>query len=150
MAYDTEYFQGKSVDEKHERAYWRRIGVEVVAILIAAFLLGSALYAGKVYAGPRVYSPQECGIAADMVLVAAALLKHKASDKQTDGVMSDAYANQLNGEHSKRWYEIMAGARRLASRPQARGIAPIELAEAFAQDCQNNRGNLDPIFGTAL
>lgn len=90
MAYDTEYFQGKSVDEKHERAYWRRIGVEVVAILIAAFLLGSALYAGKVYAGPRVYSPQECG------------------------------------------------------------IAPIELAEAFAQDCQNNRGNLDPIFGTAL
>lgn len=53
MTDSKEYFYGRSVDEddkKHERAYWRRIGVEVVAILIAAFLLGSALYAGKVYA----------------------------------------------------------------------------------------------------
>lgn len=52
MSADTEkeYFYGRSTDEQHERAYWRRIGAEILGVILLALVLAAALHAGKVYA----------------------------------------------------------------------------------------------------
>jgi len=135
-------------DAKRERGWLRRT---VVGPLLLIALTGCvAVWATKAHAAPRVHSAEECNLVADMVLVAMALKKNKIDDVKSLGMMTDTYASVLTSPDAKRWQEIMAGARRLAERPEARDVSPSDLASATVTACHQGRGNLDVIFGTAL
>ena len=144
MSINTEWFQGRGTDEeKMERCYWRRVGLAVFLGILAGLLL----FSSRTHAAPRVNSAEECSLVADMVLVAASLRKNAVEEAKGIAVMADTYASVLTGPDAKRWQEIAVGARRLAKRPEARGVSPSDLASATVQACHQSRGNLDSVFG---
>ena len=142
MSQETEWFadRGFSLFRRERKTlapYW------VLTLLALGFVL--ATY--KVYAAPQVHNAEECGLLADMVLVAAALRQGDVSPEKRAGVMDAVYVSALGGADAKRWRELMEGAVRLAERDAAKGLTPHDLAGVVSKSCIQNRGELEPIFG---
>lgn len=123
--------------------------------IIAAALLAGGLTTSVVQAAPRAESALECGIAADMALVADSLAKEQVERPQADAIMVRIY----DVSDSDRGMELMRNimdaaytAHRLEGNASGGGStmpgAPApRFAEKLFATCMQSGGNMDDVLG---
>jgi hypothetical protein len=121
---------------------------------VAALFLGG-MAAATAQAAPRAESAMECGIAADMAVVAHSLALEQIQRERADAIMGRIY----DVSDSDRGRQLMRDITDAAYRAHEGGItAPSSGATAapgsgqkFAEDlfatCMKTGGNMDPLLG---
>lgn len=126
---------------------------------ILAALIAGGMIAPPAQAAPRAESAMECGIAADMAVVAHSLAKEDVHRSKADAIMGRIY----DVGESERGKELMrditdaaysangttANASGGATLPGAPGAAPTgqKFAEELFTACMKQGGNMDTILG---
>ena len=120
-----------------------------------AFVLGS-LYAASALAAPRAESAMECGIAADMAVVAHSLATERIQQPQASAIMARIYDVSGSERGAEMMKDIIAAAYVKSDPAAAGGTAPAagsssqKFAEELLATCLKTGGNLDPILGKKL
>lgn len=110
--------------------------------LLAVLLVGAA---GAALAAPKAESVQECGIAADMAIVARSLAEEQVQRPQAGAIMARIY----DVSESVRGKELMKEIIEAAYRPTE--DAPSQkFAENLFATCMKTGGNMDQILGRSL
>ena len=126
---------------------------------LALAALAAALSA-PAHAAPRAQSELECGIAADMAVVAKSLAAEAIERAKADTIMARIYdvsrserGQQLMKEIVDAAYAGAAGGRNAAAGGSAPEAAP-DAAQKFAQNlyatCVKSGGDMDPVLGKRL
>lgn len=124
---------------------------QVIFVLLSAMALAGILSLCLPRpARSQAMNGAECALAADMVLVAAALEQRAAPPELRAALVEDIYAVPLAVPEAAKWRAILAQAQRFARRDLAKREMPAELAGAVAQACVRARGDLSTIFGTEI
>ena len=119
------------------------------------FLLGG-LYAASAVAAPRAESAMECGIAADMAVVAHSLATEQIQQPQASAIMARIYDVSGSERGKEMMKDIIAAAYVKSGSAAAGGTAPSsgsgsqKFAEELFATCLKTGGNLDPILGKKL
>lgn len=112
----------------------------LLAILVAGFTTTA-------YAAPKAESAMECGIAADMAVVARSLAQEEIQRPQANAIMARIY----DVTDSARGKELMRDILDAAYRDKG-GTSPS--SQKFAEDlfatCMKTGGNMDPVLGRRL
>lgn len=116
--------------------------------LARSLLLAGALVASGAGAAPRAQSELECGIAADMAVVAKSLAAEQVARAKADSIMSRIY----DVASSTRGRELM---KEILDAAYSRGNAAAGgSAQKFAQNlyttCVKSGGDMDPVLGRKL
>src|SRR5437763_12841122 len=110
---------------------------------MAAALFGLALATGT-SAAPRAESALECGIAADMAIVAHSLAKEQIQRAKADTIMARIY----DVSQSDRGQELMKDIL------DAAYVSRVPAGQKFAEDlyatCMKSGGDMDPVLGKKL
>jgi lipopolysaccharide export LptBFGC system permease protein LptF len=122
---------------------------------VAALFLGG-MAAATAQAAPRAESAMECGIAADMAVVAHSLAREQIQRERADAIMGRIY----DVSDSDRGRQLMRDITDAAYRAHEGGItAPSASSgdtapgsgQKFAEDlfatCMKTGGNMDPLLG---
>jgi hypothetical protein len=116
-----------------------------LALFSMAAVLTSATGA---VAAPRAESALECGIAADMAVVAHSLAKEQVQRAKADTIMARIY----DVSESNRGRELMKEILDAAYGPSA--AAGGSTGQRFAEDlfatCMKSGGDMDPVLGKKL
>jgi hypothetical protein len=107
---------------------------------IAAGAIAGVLYAAYVFAAPRAESAMECGIAADMAIVARSLAEEEVQPQKADAVMTRIY----DVSQSERGKELMKDILEAAYRSDGPGQA---FAEQVFSTCMKTGGDMNTILG---
>jgi hypothetical protein len=129
-----------------------------LAIAALAAGLGAAT---AVPAAPRAQSPLECGIAADMAVVAKSLAAERIDRPKADTIMARIYDVSQSERGQQLMKEIVDAAYATAPSPgsgaAAGGSAPNagpDSAQSFAENlyatCVKSGGDMDPVLGRKL
>jgi hypothetical protein len=110
--------------------------------LLAVLLIGSA---GAALAAPKAESVQECGIAADMAIVARSLAEEQVQRPQAGAIMARIY----DVSESVRGKELMKEILEAAYRP-TEDTPSQKFAEDLFATCMKTGGNMDKILGRSL
>ena len=99
-------------------------------------------------AAPRAESALECGIAADMAIVAASLAREQVQRPQADAIMARIY----DVKESERGQALMKEILDAAYGPTAAagGTASQKFAEDLYSTCIESGGNMDAVLGRKL
>src|SRR5437868_6324804 len=114
-----------------------------------AVLFGLAVTAATgSLAAPRAESALECGIAADMAVVAHSLAHEQIQRQKADTIMARIY----DVSQSERGQELMKEILDAAYVPAGRAAESTsqEFAEALYGRCMNSGGDMDPVVGRKL
>jgi hypothetical protein len=116
----------------------------LTSLLAVAALAWSA--AGS--AAPRAESAVECGIAADMAVVAHSLAHEAIQRQKADTIMARIY----DVSHSERGKELMKEILDAAYVPAgtAAQATSQEFAETLYATCMKSGGDMDPVLGRKL
>ena len=110
---------------------------------LIAGLVGLAL-AGGAGAAPRAQSATECGIAADMAVVAHSLAREQIVRAKADTIMARIY----DVSQSERGKQLMKDIL------DAAYVARVGSGQQFAEDlfatCMKSGGDMDPVLGRKL
>ena len=114
--------------------------------LIAVFL--AAGFAVSALAVPRAESPQECGIAADMALVAQSLAEERIERARAGAIMARIY----DVSESERGKALMSGILEHAYQPGDRtpgssDASAQKLATELYAACIRSGGNMESVLG---
>ena len=109
--------------------------------LFAILLAGLA---GTAAAAPRAESATECGIAADMAVVARSLAQEEIKRPQAGAIMARIY----DVSQSTRGTELMKDIIDAAYRKN--GDSSQKFAEDLFTTCMKDGGNMDAVLGKAL
>jgi hypothetical protein len=109
--------------------------------LFAVLLAGLAATA---HAAPRAESATECGIAADMAVVARSLAQEEIKRPQAGAIMARIY----DVSQSTRGKELMKDIIDAAYRND--GDSSQQFAEDLFVACMKDGGNMDTVLGKAL
>jgi hypothetical protein len=109
--------------------------------LFAVLLAGLAATA---HAAPRAESATECGIAADMAVVARSLAQEEVKRPQAGAIMARIY----DVSESSRGKELMKDIIDAAYRKN--GDSSQKFAEDLFTACMKDGGNMDAVLGKAL
>ena len=114
---------------------------------MAAALFGLALATGT-SAAPRAESALECGIAADMAIVAHSLAREQIQRAKADTIMARIY----DVTQSDRGKELMKEILDTAYGPSAAagGTSGQKFAEDLFATCMKSGGDMDPVLGKKL
>ena len=110
-------------------------------MLFAILLAGLAAAA---HAAPRAESASECGIAADMAVVARSLAQEEVKRPQAGAIMARIY----DVSESLRGKELMKDIIDAAYRKN--GDSSQKFAEDLFTTCMKDGGNMDAVLGKAL
>jgi lipopolysaccharide export LptBFGC system permease protein LptF len=117
----------------------------VVAVLVAAGLFVSAAHAA-----PRAESAMECGVAADMAVVAHSLAREQIQRQKADAIMVRIY----DVSESQRGKELMQdiidaaySARDNASSGGTAAASGQKFAEELFSTCMKSGGDMDGVLG---
>ena len=103
-----------------------------------------AAFAASALAAPKAESAMECGIAADMAIVARSLAQEEIQRPQANAIMARIY----DVTDSARGKELMKDILEAAYRSQA------DSSQKFAEDlfatCMKTGGNMDTVLGSKL
>ena len=110
---------------------------------LAAVLCGAALATGA-SAAPHAESALECGIAADMAVVAHSLAKEQIQRTKADIIMARIY----DVSRSDRGKELMKDI--LDAAYISKGPSSQEWAEELYSTCMKSGGNMDQVLGKKL
>ena len=106
------------------------------------------VYAAGTVAAPRAENAMECGIAADMAVVAHSLAKEEVQRKKADTIMARIY----DVSQSDRGKELMKEILDTAYGPSAAagGTSGQKFAEELFATCMKSGGDMDPVLGKKL
>ena len=110
---------------------------------LALALFGVALATGA-SAAPRAESAIECGIAADMAVVAHSLAREEIQRTKADTIMARIY----DVSQSDRGKELMKDI--LDAAYISKGPSSQEFAEELYSSCLKSGGNMDQVLGKKL
>jgi lipopolysaccharide export LptBFGC system permease protein LptF len=110
---------------------------------LTAALFGVALATGA-NAAPRAESALECGIAADMAVVAHSLAKEQIQRTKANTIMARIY----DVSQSDRGKELMQDI--LDAAYISKGPSSQEFAEELYSTCMKSGGNMDQVLGKKL
>ena len=113
----------------------------------AVALLGLACTTSA-FAAPRAESAMECGIAADMAVVAHSLAHEQIQRRKADTIMARIY----DVSHSERGQALMKeilDAAYVPAGPTAKATGQ-EFAETLYATCMKSGGDMDPVLGKKL
>ena len=110
--------------------------------LLAMFLGGLA--ATSAFAAPKAESAMECGVAADMAVVARSLAEEQVQPRQASAIMARIY----DVSESDRGNELMKDILDAAYRTN--GANSHEFAEDLFTACMRTGGNMDKVLGRRL
>jgi hypothetical protein len=110
---------------------------------VAALLLGAA---GASLAAPRAESPLECGIAADMAVVAHSLAHEQVQRAKADAIMGRIYEVAA----SSRGMELMNDILEAAYAKQDASPSAQKFAEELYATCIKSEGDMDTVLGSRL
>ena len=117
--------------------------IEVKNLFLAATLLAAA---GAASAAPRAESALECGIAADMAVVAHSLAGEQVQRQKADAIMVRIYDVGASPRGMELMNDIMEAAYALRE--------PAPSAQKFAENlfatCMKTGGNMDNVLGKRL
>ena len=118
------------------------IPIRRTAAVVALLCTTSAL------AAPRAETPLECGIAADMAIVAHSLAREQVQRAKADAIMSRIY----DVKESERGQAIMKEILDAAYVPTAAagGTTSKTFAEDLYSACMKSGGNMDAVLGRKL
>ena len=111
---------------------------------LAAALFGMALATGAA-AAPRAESALECGIAADMAVVAHSLAKEQIQRTKADTIMARIY----DVSNSDRGRELMKDILDAAYVSKGPGSSQ-QFAEDLYSTCMKSGGDMDQVLGKKL
>ena len=115
------------------------------------FLLLGSLYAATTIAAPRAESAMECGIAADMAVVAHSLAQEQIQQPQASAIMARIYDVSGSERGKELMKDIIAAAYvKNDASAAAGGTASQKFAEELFATCLKTGGNLDPVLGKKL
>src|SRR3954464_8130439 len=123
-----------------QKAAEQHLPVLGLAILFAAFML----YLSVATAAPRAETPVECGMAADMAVVARSLAQEQIQRPKADAIMLKIYDVSQSDRGKQLMQEITDAA---YSKPD--GTSQNFAQELFAA-CMKTGGNMDTILGRRL
>ena len=105
-------------------------------------------YAAGALAAPRAENAVECGIAADMAVVAHSLAKEEVQRKKADTIMARIYDVSQSDRGKELMKEILDAAY------VSKGVAAEKSGQKFAEDlfasCMKSGGDMDPVLGRKL
>jgi hypothetical protein len=110
---------------------------------LLAVLLGG-ITASAAFAAPKAQSAMECGIAADMAVVARSLAEEKVQRPQASAIMARIY----DVSESARGKELMKDILDAAYRNE--GATSQKFAEELFGACMKTGGNMDTVLGQRL
>ena len=108
----------------------------------------SAAVAFGAQAAPRAESAVECGIAADMAVVAHSLAKEEVQRPKANQIMARIYDVSNSERGQEIMQEILDAAYNTAS--AAAGGSGQKFAEELFSTCMNTNGDLDRVLGRKL
>jgi hypothetical protein len=113
---------------------------------LLAVLLGGVgvLGTAAAFASPKAESAMECGIAADMAVVARSLAEEQVQRPQAGAIMARIY----DVSESARGRELMKDILEAAYRSQ--GATSQKFAEDLFAACMKSGGNMDTVLGSRL
>lgn len=109
----------------------------IVAVLAAALCLPAA-------AAPKAESATECGIAADMAIVARSLAEEEIQRPQAHAIMARIYDVSESSRGSELMKDILDAAYRTEDESSQK------FAESLFTACMKSGGNMDTILGSRL
>ena len=109
----------------------------------AAALFGIALATGA-SAAPRAESALECGIAADMAVVAHSLAKEQIQRTKANTIMARIY-DVSNSDRGKELMKEILDAAYISKGPSSQ-----EFAEELYSTCMKSGGDMDQVLGKKL
>ena len=112
-------------------------------LFVAAMLLAAA---GASAAAPRAESALECGIAADMAVVAHSLAREEVQRNKADAIMVRIY----DVAASARGMELMNDILQAAYAKTESSASAQKFAEELFAVCMKTGGNMDNVLGRKL
>jgi len=120
---------------------------------VAALVVGG-LAASAAQAAPRAESATECGVAADMAVVAHSLAKEQIQRPQADAIMVRIYDVSESQRGKELMKDITDAAYSAHGNPNLNGIASAggtasgqKFAEQLFTTCMKSGGNMDEVLG---
>jgi hypothetical protein len=101
------------------------------------------------YAAPRAESAMECGVAADMAVVAHSLAREQIQRPKADAIMVRIYdvAESDRGKQLMRDITDAAYSAREANASSGGTASSQQFAESLYVTCMKSGGDMDPILG---
>ncbi len=116
--------------------------------LARSLVLAGALATSAAVAAPRAQSELECGIAADMAVVAKSLAAEEITRAKADSIMSRIYDVSSSERGQELMKEILDAAYSRGS--AAAGGSAQKFAESLYTTCVKSGGDMDPVLGRKL
>ena len=118
---------------------------------MAAVILTGGMIVSAAQAAPRVESAMECGIAADMAVVAHSLAQEHIQRPQADAIMVRIYDVSASERGKRLMRDIMDAAYRTGEGAASAGGSAPAGAQRFAEDlfstCMQTGGDMDNMLG---
>jgi len=116
---------------------------------LLALVFAAAFFASSSFAAPRAQSAEECGIAADMALVAQSLAREEIQPAKARAIMARIYdvAESERGKALMKDILEAAYTRSAATGGTADGRVAQKFAEELFTACMKSGGNMDTVLG---
>lgn len=111
---------------------------------LAGAALAGIAFSSALPAAPRAESALECGIAADMAVVAHSLAREQVQQPKAGAIMARIY----DVAQSERGRELMQDI--LAAAYASSGASSQKFAEDLFATCMKSGGNMDTVLGRRL
>ena len=111
---------------------------------LLAVLLGG-IAASSAFAAPKAESAMECGIAADMAIVARSLAEEEVQRPQAGAIMARIYDVSESTRGKELMKDILDAAYRASSPDSSQ-----KFAEELFTACMKTGGNMDTVLGRRL
>jgi lipopolysaccharide export LptBFGC system permease protein LptF len=119
--------------------------MEISMVLKTMLGLAALTAAAAALAAPKAESAAECGIAADMAIVARSLAEEQVQRPQAGAIMARIY----DVSESARGKELMKDILEAAYRP-TEDTPSQKFAEELFATCMKTGGNMDTVLGRSL
>ncbi|MFL6566562.1 MAG: hypothetical protein ACJ8G5_16610 [Burkholderiales bacterium] len=117
---------------------------------VVAALLASGAMAGTAHAATRAESAMECGVAADMAVVAHSLAREQIQRPKADAIMVRIY-DVAESDRGKQMLRDIVDAAYGAQEQQGASAGGTASSQEFAEDlyttCMKTGGDMDTILG---
>ena len=118
--------------------------------LVVAVLVGGAFAVSAAQAAPRAQSAMECGVAADMAVVAHSLAREDVQRQKADAIMGRIYDVSESDRGRELMRDIMDAAyskQQDMSASSGGTAAGQKFAEELFATCMKSGGDMDRILG---
>lgn len=116
------------------------MNLRILPAVAVTALLGTSL----AWAAPRAESAMECGVAADMAIVARSLAEEQVQQAKADAIMLRIYDVAQSQRAQELMRDIIDAAYKADAEPGQK------FAEQLFATCMKTAGNMDTILGSRL